>query len=178
MLHAVSHLQPPPLGPQPGLPFAAQPNLESLSLEDGAPLDGHVRLPPRQAPDGRCVSRPVCFVAGCVCGEALGRCSEAAGRGLPPRRAPTTGAHLCAGCVDGSPRRQAQSCCNWRLMAALWAPLVCWTCGHTPVSLASHQPPSPPTISLLAWSLTSLPTNPPAPQLVAAAAGAGRTPCA
>ncbi|PRW60332.1 enhancer of polycomb 1 isoform A [Chlorella sorokiniana] len=52
MLHAVSHLQPPPLGAQPGLPFAAQPSLEGLSLEDGGPLDGHARLPARQAPDG------------------------------------------------------------------------------------------------------------------------------
>lgn len=56
MLHAVSHLQPPPLGPQPGLPFTAPPSLEGLSLADGEPLDGHARLPARQAPDGRCAA--------------------------------------------------------------------------------------------------------------------------
>lgn len=66
MLHAVSHLQPPPLGPQPALPFAVQPSLEGLSLADGEPLDGHARLPARQAPDGRCAFRLLCAALFCL----------------------------------------------------------------------------------------------------------------
>ncbi|KAL4429854.1 hypothetical protein ABPG77_010971 [Micractinium sp. CCAP 211/92] len=50
LLHAVSHLQPPPVGPQPGLPFAAPPpDPAMLQLHDahGYPsqLDRHVQLP-------------------------------------------------------------------------------------------------------------------------------------
>ncbi|KAI3429860.1 hypothetical protein D9Q98_010171 [Chlorella vulgaris] len=56
LLHAVSHLQPPPVGQQPGLPFTAQPvELAALSLHDGGDLGQHLKLPPRQqaaAPDG------------------------------------------------------------------------------------------------------------------------------
>lgn len=58
LLHAVSHLQAPPLGPQPGLPFAAAPpDPASLALHDvrGYPstLELHARLP--APPDaGRC----------------------------------------------------------------------------------------------------------------------------
>ncbi|PSC68541.1 enhancer of polycomb 1 [Micractinium conductrix] len=57
MLHAVSHLPPPPVGAQPGLPFAAQPpNLAALSLYDDmgqpAEVSKHARLPAQQAADG------------------------------------------------------------------------------------------------------------------------------
>ncbi|EFN60164.1 hypothetical protein CHLNCDRAFT_133649 [Chlorella variabilis] len=52
LLHAVSHLQPPPVGRQPGLPFAAQPDLGALSLEDGGELGSHLKLPRQQAADG------------------------------------------------------------------------------------------------------------------------------
>ena len=55
LLHAVSHLQPPPVGRQPGLPFAAQPDLGALSLEDGGELGSHLKLPRQQAADGRWV---------------------------------------------------------------------------------------------------------------------------
>ncbi|KAL4437402.1 hypothetical protein ABPG75_004541 [Micractinium tetrahymenae] len=58
LLHAVSHLPPPPVGPQPGLPFAAPPpDPAALPLHDvhGYPstLELHARLPKQQDAQGR-----------------------------------------------------------------------------------------------------------------------------
>ena len=56
LLHAVSHLHPPPVGQQPGLPFALQPDLAALSLKDGGGRgqgQQHLKLPKQQAADGR-----------------------------------------------------------------------------------------------------------------------------
>jgi hypothetical protein len=61
LLHAVSLLPPPPLGPQPGLVCAQEPDLGRLSLENGEGVVEHARLPdwrgwrPRLGRGGRLV---------------------------------------------------------------------------------------------------------------------------